>query len=107
MFTISTRARAAKPYHMPFGECDGGRIRGRGRRIVRPQQSGAAPAECVLMISLFQNKSQRGRARSLRIASVNPTVLVDSASYFARTAMPVFRVNSSNIGWENSWSRAV
>ena len=62
-----------------------------GRRRLYERNSPARSSRKVLRISLFQNKSQRGRARSLMIASVSPTVLVDSASYLRGRRYRFFR----------------
>ena len=88
MFTISTRARAAKPCHMPFGDrALAGKSSAAGELYGR--NSPCRSSRSVLRISLFQNKSHRGRSRSAMIAWASPTVFVDSVSNFERTTMPV------------------
>src|SRR4030095_3251657 len=97
------RARAAKPCHAPLDAlAQSGKSAAAGDRY--GSKSPSRSRRNVLRISLFQNTSHRGRLRSARNASVNPTVFVDSVSNFAAIFNRVFLVKASKIGFENSES---
>ena len=85
-----TLARAARPYQVLSAALNAGAIPG----AAATSKGCKRPWSCnrmVLRISLFQNRSQRGRAFSATIALTRPTVLVLSTSYFAATSTPVLR----------------
>src|SRR5262245_16534863 len=85
VLTISTRALAANPCHMPLGDLAlAGEPAAAGELYGR--NSPCRSKRSVLRISLFQYKSQRGRSRSEIILLANPTVFVDSVSKVERTA---------------------
>ncbi len=88
VLTMRTRARAAKPYHVPSLA-----LKVSGRSAACAGVKGASRpfrfSRRVFRISLFQNRSHRGCAASAAIRFVRPTVLVLSTSNLGRTATPV------------------
>ena len=88
VLTIRMRARAAKPYQVPSLA-----LNVSGRSPAWLGWNGASKpfslSRSVFRISLFQNRSHRGRAASAMIRFVRPTVLVLSTSNLGRTWTPL------------------